>query len=154
MKLKDATSKFTEEILDIVDITIKSFPTFFVDSNFKKKDRNSCIEINRLVAWVHQLKSLDVNKVKHPNNEIKKTEIEKTTRITKNIEGNVENIKTEYFERKKETRYDGIVIYSDWIKVKEENTKNVLPRKLEREEIQTNDEFFEEFFTPPSPKQQ
>ena len=69
------SSKYIQKIINnikttIDDITIKSFPSFFVDSDFEKKDQFSCEEINKLVAWVNQLSPLDNTEIKHENNEI------------------------------------------------------------------------------------
>ena len=73
---QNTVSKLMPEILDLVreangDNSINSFPTFFVDSDFEKKDQFSCDEINRLIAWVHQLIPLDVSKVKKADPVIK-----------------------------------------------------------------------------------
>ncbi|OUM59778.1 hypothetical protein PIROE2DRAFT_63557 [Piromyces sp. E2] len=60
--------KFMPKVLNLVketngDQSIQKFPTFFVDSDFERKDEFSCEEINRLLTWVHQLDPIDVNKV-------------------------------------------------------------------------------------------
>jgi hypothetical protein len=140
-------SKLMPEILELVreangDNTINSFPTFFVDSDFEKKDQFSCDEINRLIAWVHQLIPLDVSKVKKADPVIKETIEESDVKVTKNVIGNVEHIKKEYFKRNKNIHYDGSISYSNWIKIKEDNLKNVLPKQLleektEKKEIPT-----------------
>ena len=146
-KSQNTVSKLMPEILDLVreangDNTINSFPTFFVDSDFDKKDQFSCEEINRLIAWAHQLIPLDVSQVKKADPVIKKVIEENDVKITKNVIGNVEHIKKEYFKRNKNIHYDGNVSYSNWIKIKEDNLKNVLPKQLleektEKKEIPT-----------------
>ena len=138
---QNTVSKLMLEILDLVreangDNTINSFPTFFVDSDFEKKDQFSCDEINRLIAWVHQLIPLDVSKVKKADPVIKEIIEESDIKVTKNVIGNVEHIKKEYFKRNKNIHYDGNVSYSNWIKIKEDNLKNVLPKQLLEEKIQ------------------
>jgi hypothetical protein len=102
----------------------------------KKKDQFSCDEINRLIAWVHQLIPLDVSKVKKADPVIKEIIEESDIKITKNVIGNVEHIKKEYFKRNKNIHYDGSISYSNWIKIKEDNLKNVLPKKLLEEKIE------------------
>ena len=129
------------EILDLVreangDNTINSFPTFFIDSDFEKRDQFSFDEISRLIAWVHQLTPLDVSQVKKADPIIKETVEENDIKTTKNVIGNVEHIKKEYFKRNKNIHYDGNVSYSNWIKVKEDNLKNVLPKQLLEEKIE------------------
>ena len=99
--------KLMPEILELVrstngDNSINSFPTFFVDSDFEKKDQFSSEEINRLISWVHQLQPIDVSKVKEADPNIKEIIEEEDIRETKSVEGNVENIKKEYFKRNKE----------------------------------------------------
>jgi GTPase SAR1 family protein len=133
-------SKLMPEILELVrntngDNSINSFPTFFVDSDFEKKDQFSCEEINRLIAWVHQLQPIDVSKVKEADPNIKEVIEEEDIRETKSVEGNVEHIKKEYFKRNKEIHYDGSISYTNWEKTKEENNDNVLPKQLLEEKI-------------------
>ena len=138
---QNTVSKLMPEILDLVreangDNSINSFPTFFVDSDFEKKDQFSCDEINRLIAWVHQLIPLDVSKVKKADPVIKEIIEESDIKVTKNVIGNVEHIKKEYFKRNKNIHYDGSISYSNWIKIKEDNLKNVLPKQLLEEKIE------------------
>lgn len=129
------------EILDLVreangDNSINSFPTFFVDSDFEKKDQFSMEEINRLITWVHQLTPLDISKVRKADPVIKEVIEENDIKITKNVVGYVEFIKKEYLKRNKEIHYDGNISYSNWQKVKEENLKKVLPKQLLEEKIE------------------
>ncbi|KAG4085979.1 P-loop containing nucleoside triphosphate hydrolase protein [Neocallimastix lanati (nom. inval.)] len=140
-----AVNKFMPKILDLVkethgDISINSFPTFFVDSDPEENDEFSNEEISRLIAWVHTLTPIDVTKVQEADPNIEKIEEEEDIRESKTVEGNVEHIKLEYFKRNKEIHYDDSITYSDWVKVKEEEKENVLPRKLLREEIETKEE--------------
>ena len=140
-KSQNTVSKLMPEILDLVrktngDNSINSFPTFFVDSDFERKDQFSCEEINRLIAWVHQLSPLDVTQVREADPVIKKIIEENDIKVTKNVEGNVEYIKKEYLKRNKEIHYDGSISYSNWEKVNEENIKNVLPKQLLEEKTE------------------
>ena len=144
-KNKIYINKFMPKILDLVkethgDISINSFPTFFVDSDPEENDEFSNEEISRLIAWVHTLTPIDVTKVQETDPNIEKIEEEEDIRESKTVEGNVEHIKLEYFKKNKEIHYDDSITYSDWIKVKEEEKENVLPRKLLREEIETKEE--------------
>jgi len=141
----NVVSTFMPEVLELVqstngDCTINSFPTFFVDSNLEKKDEFSCEEIKRLLAWTHHLSPIDVTKVKEADPKIKEIVVEKDVRVTKNVVKNIEHIKKEYYERNKEIHYDGHVSYSNWVKVKEENHDNVLPRKLLTTKIEKKEE--------------
>ncbi|OUM59777.1 hypothetical protein PIROE2DRAFT_14613 [Piromyces sp. E2] len=130
-------NKFMPEVLKFVnetngDDSIHTLPTFFVDSNFEKKDEFSCEEINRLITWVHQLDPIDVEKVVKADAVIQETSEETDIRIIKNIEGNIEHIKTEYYKRNKQIYYDGNIsyTYTDWELYDEECHDNILPKEL------------------------
>ncbi|KAG4085982.1 P-loop containing nucleoside triphosphate hydrolase protein [Neocallimastix lanati (nom. inval.)] len=127
--------RYLPEVLDLVratngDPNINSFPTFFIDSDFEQKDLHSCEEVNRLIAWVHQLDPIDEKKVRVVDPVIKETVEEKDERTTTTIEGNVEHIKIEYFKRKKQIYYDGSISYTDWIKYNEKNKDKLLPKEV------------------------
>ncbi|OUM59779.1 hypothetical protein PIROE2DRAFT_63558 [Piromyces sp. E2] len=144
-KFEIANAKFMPEVLRLVkecngDNSIKSFPTFFVDSDFEEQDQFSREEINRLIAWVHSLDPIDVTRVEKADPDIDKTIEEEDVREIKTIEGNVEHIKIEYFKRNKVIHYDGSISYTDWEKYKEEEKENILPRKLLEEKIETKEE--------------
>ncbi|KAG4085980.1 P-loop containing nucleoside triphosphate hydrolase protein [Neocallimastix lanati (nom. inval.)] len=149
-KRETTSSKYAQEILELVrsangDSSIQSFPTFFVDTDFNRKDPDTCVEINKLIDWVSKLSPVDVTKIRHADTEIKETSKETDIRETKRTVKNIEYIKKEYYERDKKIRYDGNVLYSDWRKVKEITIENKLPRKL----INTTIEEKEESWTPP-----
>jgi len=120
---------------------IQNFPTFFVDSDFKIKDRFTCQEIERLLLWVHKLDPIDVDMVKvDVDPVIKEIEEEEDIREFRTVEGNIEHIKTEYWKRNKEVHYDGTVSFSDWVKYNEENHDNILPEEILKSVIDTKEE--------------
>jgi len=134
-KNKICINKFMPKILDLVkethgDLSINSFPTFFVDSDPENVDEFTNEEISRLIAWVHTLDPINVGLVKAADPVIKETSEETDIRVIKDIVGNVEYIKKEYYKRNKQVYYDGNISYTDWEKYKEEEYDNILPKEL------------------------
>jgi len=139
-------NQFMPEVLKLVrecngNQNIQNFPTFFVDTDFERKDQFTCQEIERMILWVHQLSPIDVDMVKvDVDPVIKEIQEEEDIRETKNVVGNIEHITLEYFKRNKEVHYDGIVSYSKWIKYKEEKFDNVLPEVVLKSDIDRKEE--------------
>ncbi|KAG4102183.1 hypothetical protein H8356DRAFT_1341792 [Neocallimastix lanati (nom. inval.)] len=90
---KNNLEKPDDDIKSITLVCIKTYPTFFMDSNYELKYLFSCEEVNRLVAWVYQLKPI----------------YEHDEKVDKTIQGNFECIKIEHFTRNKEILYDEII---------------------------------------------
>jgi len=114
---------------------IQNFPTFFVDTDFERKDQFTCQEIERLILWIHQLSPIDADMVKVDIDPVIKEIKEKEIRETKNVEGNIEHITREYFKRNKEIYYGGVISFSEWIKYKEEKFDNVIPKVVLKTDI-------------------
>ncbi|OUM63615.1 hypothetical protein PIROE2DRAFT_9760 [Piromyces sp. E2] len=134
-------TEFMPNILELVKETngntsIKSFPTFYIDSDFKRQDPESIEEIDRLIAWVHSLPPIDVSEVKAADPKIKKTIEEKDIRKSSVTEGNIEHVKTEYYKRNKYIHYDESVTFSNWEKYDEKNEDIIHPKKLLKKEIE------------------
>jgi len=110
--------------------TIQRFPTFFVDANLETKDPFSCNEINRLLAWVHQLDPIDVEEVVYADPVIKEITTEEEIRVSKSREGNIEHITSEYYRRSKAVHYDGTESFTDWEKYDETHEDVILPEEL------------------------
>jgi len=139
-------NQFMPEVLRLVrevhgNQTIQSFPTFFVDTDSNSRDQFTAQEIERLILWVHKLDPIDVDMINVDIDPVIKEIIEEEDiRETREIEGNIEHIKTEYWKRNKEIHYDGVESFTDWVKYKEENHDNVFPEEVIKSVIDTKEE--------------
>ena len=137
-KEKDKKSVIINEMMPNVSELIREttgeqsnirYPTFFIDSDFQKKDQFSCKEVKRLINWVHNLEPINISNIKTSDGNIKERIVEYDTRKSKNVKKNIEYIKIEQFKRTKQIHYDGRIIFTDWEKVSEETKQNILPEK-------------------------
>jgi len=131
-KKQTVINKFIPEVLNLVkettgDQSIKSFPTFFVDADLNNsEDQYSRYQTEELILWAHRLNTIDVDKIKFADPNIKDVIVEEEVRESKVVQLNVEHITYEFFRRNKEIHYDGTVSYTNWKKYKEEKRDNVL----------------------------
>lgn len=144
-QMKTVKEEIIPKFLEIIKETngnnsINSFPTFFIDSDFVKRDPSSIEEVDRLIAWAHSLMPIDANDVKAIDPKIKETIKEKDIKKSKTVKGNIENIKLKYYTRFKYIHYDGSTSFSEWIKYKVEKKSIVYPKKIIKEEIERKEE--------------
>ena len=143
-KEKDKKSVIINEMMPNVSELIREttgeqsnikFPTFFIDSDFRKEDEFSCKEVNRLINWVHNLEPINTSNIKTSDGNIKERIVEYDTRKSRNIKKNTEYIKIERFKRTKQIHYDDRITFTDWEKVSEKTKQNILPRKIIEKKI-------------------
>jgi len=139
-------TRFMPEVLQLAEEvsgkqSIKSIPIFFVDTDFEAQDQFSREEINRLLAWIHQLEPIDVNKVKNAHLLIQQEVEETERRESKVVEKNIEHVTVEFYKRKKQIHYDGSVSYTEWVKYNETHHDNILPRRIIETRTESKNEY-------------
>ena len=108
----------------------KSFPCFFVDTDFKRQDLFSKMEINRLIAWSSTLSSLDTNLTRIVDPLVSK-EIYEYREIYSHKNKYLNKITTFYSQqkRKKQILYNNVINYSNWIEYNQRSSVYYEPRK-------------------------
>jgi len=111
--------EFMPMVMELVKETnggkpLTNLPTFFIDSDFERQDPSSIEEVNRLIAWSHSLKPIDIAKVRAADTRIKETIEERDIRETRTVQGDFECIRRDHYKRNKEIRYNGKITYSNW----------------------------------------